>query len=171
MNSSQTAEQLRGAVNAGDIDRTVKLLQGVRTADPEGRLESLTVPLLQRSNRSVRNAAAIALADLQSSKAPAAITAAIANPATKGARGSLLYALAELNASLALAILVDVLIDDSMEAREEAIRALEQGRVRFDTAEILPAVSKVTQAIEHTPDPDARELLQDAAGLIAGLAP
>jgi len=76
----------------------------------------------------VRNAAALALADLRAGVAKEKLIDLLARPDTRGARGSLLYALDQLRADVPLTILAEIIANDTYEAREEALAIIERGR-------------------------------------------
>jgi HEAT repeat protein len=78
--------------------------------------------ILEHTNSArVRNAAALALVDLRAHDAKDALIDLLQRPGTRGARGTLLYALQQLGENVPLPILTEIIIDDSYEAREEAL--------------------------------------------------
>jgi HEAT repeat protein len=102
--------------------------------------------LEQTNSARVRNAAALALADLRALCAKEALINLLTQPETRGARGTLLYALEQLGADVPLAILADIIADESYEAREEALGLIEQGRIDGDTEEFAPSRARLEAA-------------------------
>lgn len=88
--------------------------------------------LKQTDSPRVRNAAALALADMRAHSAEDVLIDALMRPDTKGYRGTLLYALGELDAALPISLLVDIIIEDSYEAQEEALNFIANGKFDRD---------------------------------------
>lgn len=86
-------------------------------------LDPLNVLRETRSPR-VRNEAALALLAIGTPKAAEAIVELLGRSDTKGARGTLLYVLNEMNAHVPLATLVEIIVGESYEAQEEALSLL-----------------------------------------------
>jgi HEAT repeat protein len=102
--------------------------------------------LEQTNSARVRNAAALALADLRAHNAKEALINLLTRPETQGARGTLLYALKQLGANIPLPILADIIADESYEAREEALGLIVQGRIECSTEEFARARAKLEAA-------------------------
>jgi HEAT repeat protein len=166
--ASSRVVKLQAALKAEDFNRAVLALKGVGRADNEPTLEQSALTLLRRApNPHIRNAAAIALADLGSTEAATYLTKLLAQEDTKGARGTLLYALEELGASIDLPLLVRVLVDDeSIEVWSECIRAIEDGRVTFDKATLPQQVKFLRDRAEVATNKEHRAHLVEAASII-----
>jgi HEAT repeat protein len=117
----------------GDDNRTIADLRSLksqrssrapRIARAIGILESAT------SSR-VRNAAALALADLRAHDAKERLIDLLLRADTAGARGTLLFALEQLGADVPLPTLVRIIMEDAYEAREEALSFIETGRIEY----------------------------------------
>jgi HEAT repeat protein len=165
---SSLAVELEAALKAEDFNRAVLALKGVGRADNEPALERSVIDLLARApSAHIRNAIAIALADLGSTAAATYLRKLLAQENTKGARGTLLYALEELGASIDLPLLVRVLVDDeSIEVWSECIRAIEDGRVAFDKATLPEQVKLLRDRAEVATSKQHRERLAEAASII-----
>jgi HEAT repeat protein len=166
--ASSRAVELQAALKAEDFNRAVLALEGVVRSDNEPALEKSALALLwQAPSPHIRNAAAIALVDLGSTEAATYLTTLLAQDDTKGARGTLLYALEELGESIDLPLLVRVLVDDeSIEVWSECIRAIEDGRVTFDKATLPQQVKLLRDRAEVAITKQHREHLEEAAGII-----
>ena len=107
----------------------------------------------------LRNAVAIALADLQAPEALSAIATAIRSEATAGHRGTLIHALGHFDCSGEFQLLVDTVANDTWEARHEAFRILNTLSLDLDEVAWSDAVSALRAALEgaegeglHRPD-------------------
>jgi HEAT repeat protein len=166
--ASSRAVELEDALKAADYNRAILALKGVGRDDNEPILEQSALTLLWRApSPHIRNAAAIALADLGSTEAATYLTKLLAREDTQGARGTLLYALEELGGSIDLPLLVKILADDeSTEVWSECIRAIEGGRVTFDRATLPQQVKLLRDRAEVATSKQHRARLEEAAGII-----
>jgi hypothetical protein len=126
--STQTQYSLEDAERSGDETR---LAEELRNAGPDVAPKVIGILERTRSPR-VRNAAALALADMRAAGARDSLIEALRKAETRGHRGTILYALDELGANLPLSLLIDIIVHDPYEAREEALGFLASGRVDRD---------------------------------------
>jgi hypothetical protein len=92
----------------------------------------------------IRNAAAIALADLNADGADELLIDLIKRRETRGANGTLLYALREMNAYVPLPALIDLLTEDrTYEALEGTLDLIAKNAERYKEDEKADAVSRV----------------------------
>lgn len=86
----------------------------------------------------VRNAAAIALADLNADGVDELLIDLVKRRETRGANGSLLYALREMNAYVPLPVLIDIFAEDhTYEALEGALDLIVNNAERYKEREKL----------------------------------
>ena len=104
--------------------------------------------LKQTSSHRVRNAAAIALADMRAQNAKNILIEMLTRSETKGSRGTLLYALEELRATVPLSILVDIVINDPYEASEEAVGLIADEKFIWSKFDLQRAKPKLRAALE-----------------------
>src|SRR5262249_39942848 len=97
----------------------------------QGSDEADDVIRILRKTRSprVRNAAAIALADMHPPNAADVLIEVLSKPETKNSRGTLLYALEEVRGTAPLNLLADIILFDTYEARQEALRFITSGNI------------------------------------------
>lgn len=113
------------AIDSGDEGRVIEALRSVKRAQMSDEAISRIKSLLTKTRSPrVRNAAALALADSRIAGTDKLLIELLKRPSTKGARGTLLYALEELKAKVPLAVLTKIIADDTYEAREEALDLL-----------------------------------------------
>lgn len=134
---SIAASALEAAFESGNEDFLVKELRKIssRRSRREARIAWTTRILEQAGSPRVRNAAALALADMQAHSAKDALIDVLKRPDTAGRRGALLYVLGALGAALPISILVDIVLGDSHESREETLSFI--ANEKFDCDEDL----------------------------------
>jgi hypothetical protein len=137
--------------------RSLKRQRSPRSARVARAMQLLEQPISSR----VRNAAALALADLQAHSAKDKLIALLTRPETKGSRGSVLFALDELGADVPLPILAQIILDDSYEAREEALTLIVRNRVECSAEEFAHAKAAL-EAANASADADSSHAIQRA---------
>lgn len=155
-----THADLKGSLSSDDEDKLVKELRQIKSKRSPRQLRiRKTLDVLKNATSSrVRNAAAIALADMNSVEAKRVLIDLLTQPATRNARGTLLYALDELGAKIPADVLVELILHDSYEARQEAVNLIEKGRSVWNGTSALQVAQKLEVALS-SPD----EELQEAA--------
>lgn len=141
---------LEAAFQSGDEDRLIRELRKVKSQKTRRALRASNVVRILRNAKSprVRNAAAIALADMHAQNAKHVLIEMLANPVTKGSRGTLLYALRELRAVVPPKVLIEAVINDSYEASAEALGLLADQKLEWSSAELDQVKSKLRAALE-----------------------
>ncbi len=114
-NTLATADEQRIVEQLQAVARTKKLVPGI---DPAKLVQ-------ETRSRGIRNAAALALLDLGHPRTAELLIPLIATPDTAGYDGTLLFVLNELEASVPLDKLVEILVTGAYEAREEALMLLQ----------------------------------------------
>jgi HEAT repeat protein len=143
---------LEAAVRSGDEDRILGVLDAIGRGSASGA-ELDQVRELAKKTRSpvVRNAAAIALADLNAGGAHELLISLIKRTETRGANGTLLYALREMNAYVPLPVLIDIITDDrTYEALEGALDLIASNAERYKEGEKTEAVSRLKPLLTST---------------------
>jgi nucleoid DNA-binding protein len=138
-------ENLSHAISVGSDDALVAALRNIKSTDQSAKDTILRIIRETNSSR-VRNAAAIALADIRAPNATDVLVELLADPKTENSRGTLLYAIEELNGTVPLETLVDIILSGTYESREEALRLLTSGRAKSTPAELRMAGSSLDKA-------------------------
>jgi nucleoid DNA-binding protein len=140
------SDTLEAAVASGDEDRVVGALRIIRSQGPH---EAQNIVRLLRDARSsrVRNAAAIALADMHPSNAAAVLIEVLSKPETKNSRGTLLYALEEVGAKAPLKLLTDIILSDTYEACQEALRFITSGNIKATQHELSQVLKELKASL------------------------
>jgi hypothetical protein len=146
---SNVPNPLETAFVAGDEERLVAELRNVAAEkSPRTARANLVLRILDETFSSrVRNAAALALADMHCKSAKGSLIRLLSRPNTKGSRGTLLYTLGELGAELPLPVLADVVVDESYEAREEALDLIRRGCVEGSAGDLAKAQARLHAAL------------------------
>jgi HEAT repeat protein len=128
--------------------RLVEQLRGLKSQrSPRQTRVAMALQMLEQTNSSrVRNAAALALADLRALSAKDALVNLLTRPETTGSRGTLLYALEQLKVDVPLPILAEIILDESYEARDEALGLIAQQRIECSAEELEHARARLEAA-------------------------
>ena len=166
MAASTPSMAIINRLTSGESGQIVDALRGIGPNDASEELEDHLLSLLRGTqDPGIRNAAAVALADMRSKRAPAAIESLVLDPSTKGHRATLLYALEETGAPVSLRFIVDVLlgnISDNLHACEECFGILDQSPILSSAHEKIVQLRRLKSYMEEVDDVEKRELLEDA---------
>jgi hypothetical protein len=136
----------------GDLEQSLLtgdeevILAALKTAKKAYRRKYLNEILLILSNtRSprVRNAAAIAVADLHSERTKEVLTNLLVRDDTKNCRGTLLYVLDEIGASIPIDVLTQVIATSRYEAQEEALGFLKSRRIDWNRQQLQRSMQRL----------------------------
>lgn len=155
------ASVLEGAFDGGNEDRLIEELRQIasRKSRRQPRIALAAQILAQTGSPRVRNAAALALADMRAREATDALIDALKNPETKGHRGTLLYALDQLDAALPISLLVDLTAEDSYEAREEALHLIANEKFEWDE-DPRQILGKLLKGPTFSAEPPSRAIVE-----------
>lgn len=133
--------------------------------------QSLTIAEIEElvgrtESHRLRNAAALALADLKAAGAAERLAALLERPDVAPQSGTLLFALDELGGWLPLQSFVAVLRYGSFEGRSEALQFLDAGRVSASDPDARRTAIGHLAAMVAGPDPDAAEAAEEAISIL-----
>jgi len=159
--------EIAAALDPENEDVTVSSLKHAAD-DPRStwRPEKLSALLEQTGSNRVRNAAAIALADLKAAESAAGIAALIVQPEIAAASGTLLYALDRLGATVPLEAFLSVIAHGSYEARGEALELLHADRVDLSEVEDPERLIERLEAIVRDGKVDAAEAAAESLAVL-----
>jgi hypothetical protein len=131
MRRPKQVDGLEAGLSAEDDGHLIEELRAMksRRSTRQSRVARALQILEETSSARVRNAAALALADLRAPGVKDALICLLRRPQTKGSRGTLLYALGELAADVPISVLAEIIVAESYEAREEALDLIRRGRI------------------------------------------
>src|SRR5712691_8592419 len=129
---------------AGDEMSTIEMLERLARegAGDHERRRIIEIAEATASPR-IRNAAALAMADLRVQGADQTLIRLLERGETKNSRGTLLYALEEMGAKVPLPLIVRILIEENYEGREQALDLLGKKQVTFTTEESNTATASL----------------------------
>lgn len=134
------------------------------------RVRQVTRLLTTTGSRKVRNAAAIALIDLDAKEATGLLLDTLARPEIGPEAGSLVYALDELGGAPSLAAILMLVEHGSYEARSGLVELIQAGRIApFDRAEAIVASDHLFR-LKATSDEETAEAASSALDAIARAA-
>ncbi|OBY76629.1 hypothetical protein BBG47_26015 [Paenibacillus sp. KS1] len=107
------------------IEDAISLVRHIGETKDESCLEVLLKHLTATDSNILRNEIALSLSDIGNNKAVDTLVEMLTHPKTKGSRGTLLYALEELNYIHHIATITDFIGDSSLEVSMEAFLLLE----------------------------------------------
>lgn len=122
------------------------ILASLKAAKKSARRKYLNEILLILSNTHsarVRNAAAIAVADFRSENIKEALLDLLLRDDTRKSRGTLLYVLDEIGASIPIDILTRIIATSRYEAREEALAFLKSRRIDWNLQQLQRSIRKL----------------------------
>jgi hypothetical protein len=118
----------------------------------------------------VRNAAAIALADMKVTEAKQVLVRLLHLPGTGGHRGTLLYGLGQLGVNVPLAILVDMIAEGPYETRQEAVNLIATDRVDNKTDEEIGRAEPALRKLVDSEDEEVKEAARSALSYLTRAA-
>ena len=160
---------LQSSASPSEEDRWIEVLRSLNepTAVRDGWAGFAAGVLMATPSSRIRNAAALALADMGAKDAGSSIVEVLRRPEVATASGTLLYALSELDASIPLSVLVGLIENGSYESRAEALSFLEEGRIdRPSEGEVEQARERLAFLAEHGDTPDGIEAARTALGFL-----
>jgi len=136
-------DSLERSLQNGDEHLLVAQLMKAKKAARRRHLSLILEILMTTHSPRLRNAAAIAVADLNSNDAKEVLIHLLIRKDTKKSRGTLLYALDEAGASIPIDILTQVITTSRYEAREEAVRFFEAGKIIWKPEQLKDSIRKL----------------------------
>jgi hypothetical protein len=139
-------------IGSGDENRILDALDAIGRSRGSSA-ERSRIMELARETRSpqIRNAAAMALADLGVDGADQLLIDLIKRKESRGTNGTLLYALREMNAYVPLPTLIDIISEDrTYEALEGALDIIANNAARYEAEERAEAVSRIKPLLTST---------------------
>jgi hypothetical protein len=134
---------LEQSLLTGDEDVILAALKGAKKSSRRKHLNQILLMLRTTHSSRVRNAAAIAVADFHSEKIKEALIDLLMRADTAKSRGTLLYVLDEIGASIPIDILTQIIATSRYEAREEALGFLRSRRIDWNPLELEQSIRKL----------------------------
>lgn len=124
----------------------------------KSNFKRMAVNLLKTTpSERIRNAAALALININSPKAKDIIIDVLHRPEVIKSSGTLLFALSELGASIPLNMFVDVIERGSLEARAEVLGLMDEGKVEPPSDDELRTAKQRLERLVYSEDNERAE--------------
>jgi hypothetical protein len=155
-----------GSGHPNEEDKLVNLLRALpelKGAEDRFAVWFAAGSLVATASNRVRNAAALALADMGGRDAGRMIVEVLRRPDIAKVSGTLLYALRELGASIPLSVIVGLIENGSYESRATALEFLKERQIeRPDRAELDDARKRLTSFARDGDESEGAEAAQVA---------
>ncbi|WP_342151882.1 hypothetical protein [Methylorubrum sp. SB2] len=152
----------RSLSDSSDEDRIVTELADLKRRPDDPVAADLAADILLRAaSPKLRNAAALALADLDARGKVADIVSVLRRPGIGRSAGTLLFALGELEGTLPILVAARLIAEGSFEARAETLTLLEDCRI--DASEGEAAAEEARRLLADLASSDDAETAEAAA--------
>jgi hypothetical protein len=128
-------------------DKVLSIIESSNESEKKELLTAFSNALIEANEPKTRNRIAIAMQDLGDRKALVPLIDAIRNPNTKGARGTLIYAMSEFNPIEYIFDLVKLVIEDSYESSGNALDIVEELEGTMDIEEYDKSIKYIKEQI------------------------
>lgn len=149
-----------------EIEQAVILIEELGNNKDKDTAQFLIKHFKDTNSHVIRNAIAIALADIGSDLAIEPIVCMLKDPKTVGARGTLLYALESFNCSLHFDNIIDLLFEDNYEVSRQTLLLLELNAKEIPEQKKNICQEKIEREIEKVND--KLEFLIESLEIITG---
>lgn len=170
MTAQASADLAVAALEVGAL--TPELLEALNSLSPENRTEHLENRLLHvlvsAKDQKIRNASALALADIHSELAPYVIRDLLRFPGIRKNSATLLYALREMKSHIDETNFTASLMEGSAEAQEEALNLLEQGLLEpLSDSRRMGLIKFLEDALEGAGSSSREVIMRNAIDLLS----
>jgi HEAT repeat protein len=136
-------------LSEGDIEGVVKQIAYIGLKKDITQFAYLIELLKSTDNKILRNEIAIALSDIGDDRAVEPLIEVITDPKTSGSRGTLLYALENLNYIVHIENIIPFIGDSSLEVSAQSFMLLEQMMDRLSDSQNLRCQQRIEIQISH----------------------
>lgn len=136
-------------LSQGDIEGAMKQVATIGQKKDTSQLSSLIDLLKSTENKDLRNKIAIALSDIGDDRAVEPLIEVITDPKTSGSRGTLLYALENLNYIVHIENIIPFIGDSSLEVSAQSFMLLEQTKNRLSDSQNLRCQQRIELQISN----------------------
>lgn len=138
-------DKLEWSLLTGDEGIILAALKAAKKASRRKYLNEILLTMSNTHSARVRNAAAIAVADFHSERIKDVLINLLLRDDTKKSRGTLLYVLDEIGASLPIEVITQVIATSRYEAQQEALAFLKSGRIDFNLQQLERSIDTLAK--------------------------
>jgi len=151
-------EQYLKNIYSDNADIAVSSVYELGALKSDEALHSLTFLLQTTDSPNIRNAAAMALADMGDQRTLPFLISLISDPKTENYHGTLVHALQYFDCSGILSFLVDLVINGNFEVSHEAFQAIENIDGEVDENEFETCLNKIEESAHLCQSEEKKEL-------------
>ena len=157
---------LKAAIATGNEDEIIEALRNGAGNPTDATIRTVKKLASETHSARVRNLAALTLLDCGAPDTADLMIDLVTRAETRGSRGTLLYVVAELEAIVPLPVLLDILVQDSHEARAEALGLL--AAAEYPPGNVEQALP-VLRSMAHSSDKEAAEHAREAIEILTSI--
>ncbi|WP_377520240.1 HEAT repeat domain-containing protein [Priestia megaterium] len=144
-------DNLKKELNNGDLESALDTIERIGLMQDHKTVPTLINYLVSTSNNVLRDALAIALADIGDYQAVEPLIRLLKNPKTLKSRGTLLYALESFNCSDYAELITELLFEDNFEVSRQAFILLEAQMLHISNDVKIKCIKKIKQELKENP--------------------
>lgn len=144
-------DNLRKELNNGDLENALDTIEKIGLMQDHTTVPTLINYLVSTSNNVLRDALAIALADIGDHQAVEPLIRLLKNSKTLKSRGTLLYALESFNCSDYAELITELLFEDNFEVSRQAFILLEAQMLHISNVVKTKCIKKIKKELKETP--------------------
>jgi HEAT repeats len=145
-------DNLKKELNTDNLEKSLDTIEKIGSMQDHSTVPTLINYLVSTDNNVVRDALAIALADIGDYQAIEPLIRLLKNPKTIKSRGNLLYALESFNCSNYAELITELLFEDNFEVSRQAFILLETQMFHISKDVKTKCIKRIKQELRETPD-------------------
>jgi hypothetical protein len=157
------ADALLLDLTSGDAGRAREAARQLARSAGSRHVDRMLEVLVETEDHALRDALALALSDLDEERLLPAVADLLADPKTRGHRGSLLYALEPLDCRPILRLLVELAVTGGFEVARQALLRIEAIEGEIDPGVWEACARRIHEVRADETDPERQEWLAEVA--------
>ncbi|QDZ81101.1 HEAT repeat domain-containing protein [Priestia megaterium] len=145
-------DNLKKELNTDNSEKALETIEKIGSMQDPSTVPTLIKYLVSTDNNVVRDALAIALADIGDYQAIEPLIRLLKNPKTVKSRGTLLYALESFNCSNYAELITELLFEDNFEVSRQAFILLEAQMLHISNDVKTKCIKRIKQELRETPN-------------------
>ncbi|MDU9690179.1 HEAT repeat domain-containing protein [Priestia aryabhattai] len=145
-------DKLKKELNNGGLENALDTIEKIGLMQDYTTVPTLINYLVSTNNNMLRDALAIALADIGDHQAIEPLIGLLKSPKTLKSRGTLLYALESFNCSNYAELITELLFENNFEVSRQAFILLEAQMLHISNDVKTECIKRIKQELRKTPD-------------------